>query len=147
MAYARLGSAYRNLDEPTLAVENMRKAFALREKVSERERLYIEVRYYRWVTGEFEKWAQVCELWKQTYPRDRVPYNDLGHVYSAFGQYDKSVEEAREALRLEPNTGANYSNLALYYLSLNRLDEAEAVLKKAEERKLESRDCFGVGIS
>ena len=140
MAYARLGSAYRNLDEPTLAVENMRKAFALREKVSERERLYIEVRYYRWVTGEFEKWAQVCELWKQTYPRDRVPYNDLGHVYSAFGQYDKSVEEAREALRLEPNTGANYSNLALYYLSLNRLDEAEAVLKKAEERKLESRD-------
>jgi len=69
-----------------------------------------------------------------------VPYNDLGHVYSAFGQYDKSVEEAREALRLEPNTGANYSNLALYYLGLNRLDEAEAVFKKPEERKLESRD-------
>src|SRR5437667_302976 len=60
MAYARLGSAYHNLDEPTMAIENMRKGFALREKVSERERLYIEVRYYRWVTGEFEKWAQVC---------------------------------------------------------------------------------------
>jgi tetratricopeptide (TPR) repeat protein len=140
IAYARLGSAYRNLDEPALADENMRKAFALREKVSERERLYIEVRYYRGVTGEFEKWAQVCELWKQTYPRDRVPYNDLGHVYSAFGQYEKSVKEAREALRLEPNTGANYLNLATYYLSLNRPDEAEAVLKNAEERKLESRD-------
>jgi eukaryotic-like serine/threonine-protein kinase len=144
IAYARLGSAYRNLDELTLSAENMRKAFALREKVSERERLYIEVRYYRIVTGEFEKWAQVCELWKQTYPRDRVPYNDLGHVYSAFGQYDKSVEEAREALRLEPNTQANYSNLARYYLGLNRLDEAEAVLKNAQERKLEGRDLLWI---
>jgi tetratricopeptide (TPR) repeat protein len=144
IAYARLGSAYRNLDELTLSAENIRKAFSLREKVSERERLYIEVRYYRIVTGEFEKWAQVCELWKQTYPRDRVPYNDLGHVYSAFGQYDKSVEEAREALRLEPNTQANYSNLARYYLSLNRLDEAEAVLKNAQERKLEGRDLLWI---
>ncbi|HYN14442.1 MAG TPA: protein kinase [Terriglobales bacterium] len=140
IAYARLGSAYRNLDEPGLAAENVRKAFSLRQKVSERERLYIEVRYYRYVTGEFEKWAQVCELWKLTYPRDRVPHNDLAHAYSAFGQYNKSVEEASEALRLEPNTGANYSNLALYYLSLNRLNEAESALNKAQERKLESRD-------
>jgi tetratricopeptide (TPR) repeat protein len=92
------------------------------------------------VTGELEKWAQVCELWKQIYPRDRVPYNDLGHIYAALGKADKSVEEAREALRLEPNTWANYANLATYYVSLNRLDEAETVFKQAEERKLESQD-------
>ena len=84
-------------------------------------------------------------MWKQTYQRDRLPYNELSHLYSAFGQYDKSVEEAREALRLEPNTAANYSNLAQYYLSLNRLDEARAVLKKAQERKLESRDLLWIG--
>jgi tetratricopeptide (TPR) repeat protein len=118
----------------------MRKAYALRERVSERERLYIEARYYRTVTGELEKWSQACELWKEIYPRDRVPYNDLGHIYAAAAKYDKSLEEAREALRLEPNIWANYANLADYYVSLNRLDEAEAVFKQAEERNLESAD-------
>jgi eukaryotic-like serine/threonine-protein kinase len=131
---------YGDLREQTLSAENMRRAYALREKVSERERLYIEARYYRTVTGELEKWSQVCELWKQIYPRDRVPYNDLGHIYAAAARYDKSLEEAREALRLEPDTGANYANLADYYVSLNHLDEAEAVFKQAEERNLESAD-------
>jgi len=140
IAYARVGMVYGNLREQTLSADNMRKAYTLREKVSERERLYIEARYYRTVTGELEKWSQVCELWKQIYPRDRVPYNDLGHIYAAVAKYDKSLEEAREALRLEPNTWANYANLADYFVSLNRLDEAEAVFKQAEERNLESAD-------
>jgi tetratricopeptide (TPR) repeat protein len=140
MAYARIGMAYGDLNQPKLSAENMRRAYTLRTKVSERERLYIEARYYRTVTGELEKWEHVCELWKQIYPRDRVPYNDLGHIYAAMGEYDNAVEEAREALRLEPNTWANYSNLAIYYLSLLRLDEAEMVFKQAEERKLESQD-------
>ena len=48
------------------------------------------------------------------------------------------MEESREALRLEPNNAANYVNLGLAYMALNRLDEAEAVYKQAEERKLES---------
>ena len=140
MAYARMGMVYGDQLEQTLSADNMRKAYALRERVSERERLYIEARYYRTVTGELEKWSQACELWKQVYPRDRVPYNDLGHIYAAVAKYDKSLEEAREALRLEPNTWANYANLADYYVSLNRLDEAEAVFKQAEERNLESAD-------
>ena len=137
MAYARIGSAYRNLDEPALAAENMRKAFRLREKTSERERLYIEARYYRWVTGESDKWEQVCELWKHIYPRDRLPYNELAHLYSLIGSYERSVELAQEALRLEPEIAASYANLDNYYLGLNRLDDAAAVLKQAEERKLE----------
>ncbi len=140
MAYARLAVLYRNLSQPERAVENARKAYELREKVSEQERLYIEAHYYADVTGELEKMAQVYELWQQTYPRDGTPHTNLADMNWSFGNYEKSLEEAREALLLEPDAEVNYVNLALTYTSLNRLDEAEVVYKQAEERKLESQD-------
>ena len=137
MAYAAMAAVYGNLNEVGRAAENARKAYELREKVSERERFSIEANYYLTATGELEKAAQVYELWQQTYPRDAAPYANLGFIYAAFGNWEKALEEAREAMRLEPNDEVNYPNLGAAYVSLNRLDEAEAVYKQAEERKLE----------
>ncbi len=70
MAYAAMSVAYYNLNEVGRAAENARKAYELREKVTERERYYIEANYYLYTTGELEKAEQVYELWQQTYPRD-----------------------------------------------------------------------------
>ena len=137
-AYLYLSTTYSNLNEVGLAAKYARKAYELREKVSERERFAIEALYYWSVTGELEKAAQTYELWQQTYPRNFQPYGNLGFISQSLGNYEKSLEEFREALRLEPNNGSNYSNLGITYACLNRLDEAEAVLKQAEERKLEN---------
>jgi tetratricopeptide (TPR) repeat protein len=138
MAYRAMSAIYGNVNEVGRAAENARKAYELREKVSERERFFIEGMYYRVATGELEKAARTFELWQQTYPRDAVPYNVLGVVSATLGNYEKALEEFREALRLEPNNALNYGNLGLTYTALNRLDEAEVVCKQAEERKLES---------
>ncbi len=137
MPYAGMASAYTNLNEVGRSAENARKAYELREKVSERERFSIEAHYYLDATGELEKAAQVYELWQQTYRRDAVPYVNLGFVYGNLGNYEKALEEARETMLLEPDDWADYSNLGVSYVNLNRLDEAEAVYKQAEERKLE----------
>jgi serine/threonine protein kinase/tetratricopeptide (TPR) repeat protein len=114
-----------------------RKAYDLREKVSERERFTIEGSYYLSATGELEKAAQTFELWQQTYPRDDGAYIRLGFVSAILGNSEKALEEFREALRLEPNRAVNYENLGSAYTALNRLDEAEAVYKQSEERNLE----------
>jgi serine/threonine protein kinase/tetratricopeptide (TPR) repeat protein len=137
-AYLGLSGSYSNLNEGGLAAEYARKAYELREKVSERERFSIEGFYYEYVTGELEKAAQTFELWQQTYPRNYPPYVNLGAVSSYLGNYEKALSEHIEALRLEPNDAVNYSNLGGSYTALNRLDEAEAVYKQAEERKLET---------
>jgi eukaryotic-like serine/threonine-protein kinase len=136
-AYASLGAAYSNLNEPTLASENLRKAFDLRERVSEREKLRISAFYYTHVTGELEKANQTYELWAQAYPRDVVPPGNLAVNYASLGQYEKSVTQTLEALRLDPDNGVAYSNLVADYLSLNRLDEAKAAYQKAIARKLD----------
>jgi tetratricopeptide (TPR) repeat protein len=137
MAYRTMSAVYFSLNEVGRGAENARKAYELRGKVSERERFYIEGSCYVFAAGELEKAAQTFEQWQQTYPRDGFPYRMLGFVSAALGNYDRTLVEFREALRLEPNNGVNYLNLGIAYTNLNRLDEAEAVYKEAEERRLE----------
>jgi eukaryotic-like serine/threonine-protein kinase len=137
MAYARMAVAYSGLSEGARADENLRKAYGLREKVSERERFFIEGLYLM-NTGELEKEAQTFELWQQTYPRDDTPYRWLGMIYRDLGNLEKALAENREALRLAPSNVNNSINLGENYMVLNRLDEAEAVFQQAEERKLEN---------
>jgi len=138
MAYSWIAAAYFDLNELGLGAENARKAYGLREKVSERERFNIEGFYYLMATGELEKAAHTDELWQQTYPRDALAYTVTGAISSTLGNWEKALEEWREALRLKPNDGSNYYLLGLAYMSFNRLDEADAVYKEAEERKLGS---------
>jgi eukaryotic-like serine/threonine-protein kinase len=138
MAYAYLSTIYGNHGEAELAAENIRKAYDLRAKVSERERFYIEAHYYEYGTGEWDKAVPVFQQWQQTYPDYYSPYNTLAHIYRFLGNPQKALDQAREAIRLEPNHGLNYYSLGVACTFLNRLDEAESVFKRAEERNLES---------
>jgi DNA-binding winged helix-turn-helix (wHTH) protein/tetratricopeptide (TPR) repeat protein len=137
MAYAALGAIYyAPRHEPERAAENIRKAYELKDKVSEWEKLSIEGRYYLIDTGELEKAAQTFELWKESYPREYYPHAQLSIVNNRLGKNDKALEEARVALDLGPHVSGAYQVLASDYVSLNRLRDAEAVYKLADERKL-----------
>jgi serine/threonine protein kinase/tetratricopeptide (TPR) repeat protein len=136
MAYAGLSVSYGNLGQPSLALEYATKAYGLRDRVTEREKLRITADYFR-ATGELEKEAQTYELWIANYPRDAVPYNNLGANETFTGQYDKALAEAQETLRLEPNDVTNNSNLGAVYLSLNRLDDAKAIFDQTLARNLD----------
>jgi DNA-binding winged helix-turn-helix (wHTH) protein/tetratricopeptide (TPR) repeat protein len=137
MAYAHLGNTYENLGESALGAENLRKAYELREKVSERERFYIDAHYYADVTGEVEKALPVYEVWQKVYPSDVATYSDLASIYATVGKYEKGLEEALQAVRLDPDNADNYEALAIAYICLNRLDEAEKALNQAVTHKLE----------
>ncbi len=140
MAHASLAQCYLNLVGPvSLAVENSKKAYELRERVSERERFYIEAHYHDTVTGNLEKARQVYELWARVYPRDAIPHDNRAGNYSNFGQYEKALEQTREALRLNPSCG-NYSALVARYRILNRLEEAKATVKEAHAKNLDCPD-------
>src|SRR5215468_4256231 len=120
MAYARLGHHYAVTGAPHLSAENVRKAYELRERVTERERLYIEAHYYRDVTGEQDKAASVWEVMQQTYPRAVEPYSNLAGFYGfRLGNYEKALEEAQEALRLDPNVQDSYATVGYFSMFLN----------------------------
>jgi len=136
LAYAALSARYMNLDQPSLGLEYATKAYQLRDRVSEREKLRIAIDYFS-AMGELDKGAQTYELWIANYPRDPVPHNNLGQYYVILGQHDKANEEMQEALRLAPDNVIIYGNLGLTYLYLNRLDEAKATFEQAFAHKLD----------
>jgi len=136
-AYVSLGTVYNNLEQPGLAVESMSKAYELRERASERERFYILGHYYHDVTGECGKASAVYEQWKQEYPYDPTPRTNLGNIYMEFGKLEDSLAQHREALRVEPNGVLIYENLSLVYYDLNRLDDANEMVKAALARKMD----------
>lgn len=138
VAYSRLGNSYYNLGQIGLAAENTRKAYELRQQVSERERLFIEGFYYHYVSGELPQAATAYELLQQAYPHDMSAYSNLGSVYASLGKHEDALFQVKEALRLDPNDGIKYLNVGNAYLNLGRLDEAESAYRESERRKLES---------
>ena len=137
MAHAVLATVYSNLGDAALAADHAGKAHELRDQVTERERFYIDSSYYNMATGELQKEIEVYEQWQQAYPRDRITYQKLAYCDGYLGQYEKAMAGYREALKLEPNDVINYVDLASTYITLNRLDDAQAVLEKMQTRKLE----------
>jgi len=129
LAYARLGTVYANWDLLVTAEEYRKKAFELKDRTSERERLYITSHYYA-DSGQLEKGKASYELYKQTYPRDVTPYINLSVTDLQLGDFDKALENAKESMRVDPDESRGYGNSASAYTGLNRLEEAKTVAKE-----------------
>ena len=137
-AYASLGMAQYNLRETSAASENFRKAFELRDRVSERERFYIEAAYYSFATGELEKANQVYKQWTQEYPADVAPHVNLSLNYEVMGEFEKAAEESRVAIEIAPTRVTGHANLISAYLALDRVDEAKAIYDQAMQHKFDN---------
>jgi serine/threonine protein kinase/tetratricopeptide (TPR) repeat protein len=144
MAYARLGVAYSNLTQSELASEHITKAYELRDRVSEKEKLYLVAHYHDLVTNDLEQAIQAYQTFAQIYPRELSPHLNLCNTYTILGDYDKALTEGQAALRLNTSNVINYTNLAGAYLTLSRPDEAKAVLGQALARKLDSEQLLQI---
>jgi len=137
MAYARLSTSFGAVGESTRAEEMIRKAYELRDRVSEREKFYIESHYEGYATGNIENGRRIYESWAQAYPRDVVPPTNLGVIYAQIGDYEKSLTAAQQALKADPGSGLSYANLVNSYIEVNRLDEAQTTAQEARAHNLD----------
>jgi serine/threonine protein kinase/tetratricopeptide (TPR) repeat protein len=133
MAYARIGVFYINQDQMETAQQYLQKSYYLRDRVSERERLYITEKYYNYITGEIDKAVETLQTWTRLYPNDFIPHNNLALDYQILGNYEESLKEALEAVRLSPNTTTARANVVTSFLALGRIDEAEQASKEMEK--------------
>ncbi len=136
-AYNLLAVGYNNTNQPKLAAEYAAKAFELRDRVSELEKLRITSFYYSYVTGELEKRIETLELINRMYPRDIRAVSNLSDSYQRIGQFEKAADAAREGIRLNPSSFVGYANLAESLLRLNRFTEAKEVCEQAFEQKFD----------
>ncbi len=137
MAYGDLSIVYWNMGQTDLSAEYTRKAYELRDRVSDRERRWILFLYDRQVTGNLPRELQNLESWVQMYPRDWSPVAVLGGWGTqGTGQYEKGIQAGQAALRLNPDNPFPYT-VSLHYIFLDRFAEAADMLRRAAAHKLE----------
>lgn len=138
MAHAYLGFRWSDTGQTDQGADEVRKAYALRDRVGDRERRFILMLYDRQVTGNLQKELQTLESWAQTYPRDAYARGILGGWVSfGTGQYERGIRASQEAIRLDGTVPFPYSSIAINNLCLNRLAEAADILRLGAERKFE----------
>lgn len=138
LAMALLATVYSNTGQTSLAPEYAKKAYDLRDRVSERERFFIAYRYHRDATQNWSEALELSRSWTATYPREPFAFNSLGQGMLRFGQYEQALAPLREAIRLDPRFEAPYSNLAAALMALGRYDEAVAMLQEANAARITS---------
>jgi serine/threonine protein kinase/tetratricopeptide (TPR) repeat protein len=144
MAYAYLGLLYSTIGESVLSLESTTKAWQLRDRAGDRERFFIDFSYERQVTGNLEKAYQTLELWLQTYSRveQSGPLNPRGFLGGlsthGTGRFEQAIEASQEEITANPDSYPGYSGLASSYFFLDRFSEAESILQRASERKVET---------
>ena len=138
LAHSMLAITYGSTGQSALAVEEASKAYTLRERVSDNERFFIEAYYEGRATGNEQKAQEICEAWAKAYPRVWFPHSFLsGFIYRVLGNYEMVENEARKAIELDPDNAFGYATLGDSFVYRDRLPEAEAALRAANERKLE----------
>jgi DNA-binding winged helix-turn-helix (wHTH) protein/tetratricopeptide (TPR) repeat protein len=138
MAYDQLGGAYQSIGETTMGAENTRRAFELRGRVSELEKLAIEGDYYRTVTGNLLNASRSYALGEQIYPREPSFRGGPGVIYMALGQHESALKEHQEALRLLPYDSVAFRFVAFTNLLLDRVEDAAATAREARVKGLDS---------
>ena len=141
MAQAMLGMGYSNAGESVLAAQSTTRAWQLRDRVSDRERFFIDFTHDRQVTGNLEKAYQTLELWFQTYPRgNRDPQPQVllaGLSTHGTGRFERAIEASQKEIAAAPEVAANYGSLAQSYFLTDRFADAERTLQRASDRKLQ----------
>ncbi len=137
LAYSSLAVSHYNLNQNARASDEIRQAFEMAERQTARERLQITTLYYDLGTGDVKKAIVSYKQWISLYPHDDVPWGDLSSEYFLVGDYEEAAANAKQALHLEPSSVAWYENLSTADIALQRLDEADSVLKDAFSKKLD----------
>jgi serine/threonine protein kinase/tetratricopeptide (TPR) repeat protein len=125
-AHAYLGTAYSNMGQVALYEKNLKEAFDLKDRASEKERLYIAGHYYDSI-GDLEQSLQTWQFYQQTYPNDEIPFSNLAVMYGRLGDFEKDLKYSLDGIRIDPDSGYGYLNASWSYNALGRFEEAKAI--------------------
>ncbi len=137
LTHGRMGAAYLFLGNTELSAASYTRAYQLRDRLTEKDRLNTEITYYGRVTGDWEKeYPSVLRL-LEIFPRDVFAHANLRAAFVHLGQPDRAADEAVENARLQPSP--YYFGSAIQSIRLaSRFNEAKSWLAKADALKLDT---------
>ncbi len=138
LAYADLARLYDNMSEHSLAVQNITKAYALRDSVGERNRFPLLGKYFSIATGDLNEAIRNDQVWAATFPQEPVPWNDLANLQESLGEFPQALESAERAAKLQPTNAAVLTTLARAQVHVGNFGAAAEVCRRAISRGIDS---------
>jgi eukaryotic-like serine/threonine-protein kinase len=137
VAYGRMGAAYLFLGNNELSVASYTRAYQLRDRLTEKDRLHFEITYYSNVIGDWEKEYSSVLRFLEIFPRDVFAHANLREAFVHLGQPDRAADEAAEVARLRPSS--YYFGSAIQSIRFaSRFNEAKSWLARADALKLDN---------
>jgi tetratricopeptide (TPR) repeat protein len=136
MAYEYEAMTYAAQGREDAALAPVERAFALRQRTIDRERLQIEAVYHA-CRGDYDQSLEAFRSLTTLYPEDARFQRHLAHSYSVSGKTGKAVECARTAVDLEGSV-VNVTALALALAENGSPDEALTTIRNAKANGLDS---------
>src|SRR5688572_5079517 len=145
LALAALSGVYANTSQTVLAPVYSRRAFELRDRVSERERYMISWRYYRDALQDWAKGLELARAWTAAYPREAFAFNALGLAAEFHGLRPEAEKALRRAIELDATFLAPKGNLADNLLRQNKLDDALTFVRQSIDAGVQYQALYRVG--
>ena len=129
-AHAALGLILGTFGEAEASRLHTEKAYQLRDRVSEWERLFITAQYHDRVTGDLDQMLATCEVWVATYPYDRTARNRLAAALNQLGQSQRAIAELDKAREVGRDHPLDVDAWAVTALRMNRGHDALPVVER-----------------
>jgi tetratricopeptide (TPR) repeat protein len=142
LAQAMMSGIYANTGRSAEAPAFARRAFELRDRVSERERFFISWRYYVDSAQAWDEALTLATAWTRTYPREAFAFNSLGIAAGAFGRHERAVDAFRTALTIDPRFLPPHGNLVGSLIALGRYDDARTVIRDTRARGIDAASLY-----
>jgi len=143
VAYADMSSMYYNTDDQIHSTAAITRAYALRDRVNEREKFYIELRYAQSATGDLNALLDALHRWAALYPQDNLPLSDLVNFETWTGHYAEAAEYADRVAALEHaqniHNGISLEIAARAYHHANLPDRLRATYADAINNKIDTQ--------
>jgi DNA-binding winged helix-turn-helix (wHTH) protein/tetratricopeptide (TPR) repeat protein len=137
LTYEGMGVAYYFLGNTELSKASYTRAYQLRDRMTEKDRLNVEIIYYDEVIGAWEKEYSSLLRFLQLFPRDVSAHHNLASASLRLGEPDRAADEAAETARLQPSS--YYFGAAILYCRVaSRFIEAKSWLAKADDLKFDN---------
>jgi tetratricopeptide (TPR) repeat protein len=116
VAYGYLAGSYSWLGNTGARNEAIKKAKALSQKTTEKEKFFIEANHASYIERDSEKVFSIIQQAVKKYPKEKSFHAWLGVLYRVGGKYDKAIEQYNKVLELDPNNGEAHNELGYTYL-------------------------------
>ncbi len=138
MALAKLAVVHSNLGHSDQRQEYARRALDNNDRLTSRERYYIEGYYYTGEPATYERGMDAYRRGLELHPEDQGSRHNLAQAYQNLERYQEASEQYEDLIRRGTSFPSTYGNLATVHARLGNASRAVELMQAFVDRNADN---------